>query len=37
MLLVQVIWPIVVHSVKPSLQVDLQELLTGISHASLQA
>ena len=35
--LVQVIWPTVVHSVKPSLRVDLQDLLTGISHASLVA
>ncbi|KAL3154756.1 hypothetical protein ABBQ38_011302 [Trebouxia sp. C0009 RCD-2024] len=33
----QVIWPTVIHSVKPSLQVDLQDLLRGISHASLQA
>lgn len=35
--LVQVIWPTVIHSVKPSLQVALQDLLRGISHASLQA
>ena len=35
--LVQIIWPTVIHSVKLSLQVDLQDLLTGISHAALQA
>ena len=34
--ILQVIWPQVVHSVSPSLIVDLQKLLSGVSHDAIR-